>query len=128
MEKDNENCEICLEPYTLFGIGECNHKTICAQCHYKMREQENYSCPHCKNENTLLLITNQKKLAFEDHSKDNIENYSVGKKMYTVDRATYKLFNDLIKIKCPLDGCDKSVDSLVLYKKHLKDTHRKYIW
>lgn len=51
---------LCYENEPYIAIGECSHTPICYKCSYKMRLiSRNISCPICKTESKIVVITDR---------------------------------------------------------------------
>jgi hypothetical protein len=56
---EHHHCLVCYSPtlFTTRGITPCNHDTICASCHLRLRSLLNDKrCPICKAENDTIII------------------------------------------------------------------------
>lgn len=74
---DEENsCSICFEKLVMIGVGKCEHKMICALCHYKMRIiQKTVECGVCKSLNEVIVITSDLQQDFKDYDLDQCVEY-----------------------------------------------------
>ena len=128
-----QECSVCSEPSSLFGVGRCNHNSICAACHYVMRtKDQNITCALCKEQNEDLIITSDQSRVFESFDKLALTPYQEGLGSIYVPSAEEKASLDLIVIPtCPYQDCEyasKRFLTELLYKKHLKERHRRFLW
>lgn len=118
------DCIVCCEPITLFGIGECGHKSTCARCLYKMRaKQQNLHCTLCKELCQTLLITDDPKEKLPKDVTTLIE-YKDGLVFFSSARVK-ELFEKNIACKCM--DCGQMFIEASEYKTHLETQHFKYL-
>lgn len=126
-EEEDNICHICCEYIEIFAITPCNHNTICGQCHYKMRIKENISCVMCKQENNAIVLSLDPDIYFDDLDLRKM-NVSDKGSLYFLDKEVEEMFERLLQIRCAVHYCEKTFDSVVQYKNHLKREHKRFIW
>lgn len=136
MEEEN-SCSICFEKLEMIGVGKCEHKSICALCHYKMRIiQKNVECGVCKSLNEVIIITDDLQQDFKDYDLDQCVEYKDVNRLlyegsiYFPDLSQQKHFQKLTSKKCPFDQCAdlRAYEDDLQYKKHMKERHQRYLW
>ena len=127
--QNTRTCSICVEDTAFFGIGKCNHKNICAQCHFKMRSKGDLKCSFCKEENTLMIITSDLKKTFDSFDRSSLLEFQDCNTIFADSSSTLEALVELTSVRCPVESCNsKPFPNLIFYKKHLKDKHRSFVW
>ena len=130
-EQKTQNCIICMNPLTLFGVGSCNHKEKCAICHYKQRVMiEKIDCSICRSLNTKIMIHSDPDVTFEDFDETSAIPFGKGE-IYFPNMDIQREFQSSIGLKCPIEGCDtatRTFTSEIQLSNHLKTKHRRYFW
>jgi hypothetical protein len=128
---ESASCAVCTEKIEMFGLGQCDHKEVCAMCVYKMRvKQGQISCAICKANNEAVIITDDWKKNFEDYDLDTCIEHSQGSLYLPTDAQKHK-FEMIISSRCPFPECADSIRPFrepLQYKKHLKERHQRYLW
>ncbi len=123
------DCLVCLEKIEYLVVGECNHPILCLLCAYKMRSKNNdKNCIYCKAENKSVVIFKDLKERFHRKYLKPEKLFSEG--IYWSDQETRQACQKMMIIDCPLEDCysqEKSFETSMDYKRHLKDVHHKYI-
>lgn len=125
-------CALCTENFKYFGLPQCEHKTICSLCWYRMRSLlNNKSCPLCRQTSEHLFITSNLSIRHSDLIA-TIWNESV--KGFNLDLQSQIYFENpeelqrLITFKnsnCKI--CSLECKNFNMYKDHLYRFHAKRI-
>jgi hypothetical protein len=125
------DCCICSERVDLFGVGQCGHKEICAQCHYLMRVKRGKAeCSVCKEINECIVITDDIHKGFKDFNVEDCSEFDQGGIFFPTEMIKRRFELQLCN-KCPFPECEEkgqTFKNYLEYKKHLTSRHRKYLW
>ena len=106
MSTASNNCPLCIEPMTYYGIGQCNHP-ICYKCLAKMRiKMEDISCPVCRNVCDDIFVDKEPGRKFENCSRRNY-NFDRKYKMFFPkgDRKIGRMISELFAFYCLHEDC-----------------------
>lgn len=128
-QPEDTTCLICVEEFTLFGLGSCNHTQTCSVCHYKQRViLQKIECNFCQNPNDAIIITDDPDAKFEDFSPEGCLSYPMGN-IYFPTEEIQEEFESQIGLKCPFEQCsNRKFQSKIVLKNHLKKEHKRYFW
>lgn len=116
-------CSVCTEPFKLFGIGRCDHNTVCATCHFKMRVKQGIiKCGLCNANNEQIIITDDTMKTFADYILDDCLEFSEGGIFFPSENHM-QYFEKSISTSCPFAECQgkRTYNEVLQYKKHLKE-------
>ena len=130
---EHHHCLVCYSPtvHKSRGITPCNHDTICASCHLRIRSLHNDKrCPICKTTNDSIIIdsdpnpnVNQYK-KFEEYEKwgnDLGPNfvYREDVQMFFPVEYYYKQVVPLFSLQCNVRNCNYGKDQNIKNKNNI---------
>jgi hypothetical protein len=125
------DCLVCADRLELVGVGQCDHKDVCALCHYKLRvKQGRMECTVCNRLNEEIIVTDDTSKSFVEHQIEDYEEFLEGG-LFFADEKVKKRFEMQICNRCPFPECEdttKSLNTFLEYKKHLNTRHKKHLW
>lgn len=122
---EHHHCLVCYTPtlHTSRGITPCNHDTICASCHLRLRSLLNDKrCPICKTENDTIIIDTDPDPTVHQHKKfqeyerwgDDLGPnfvYRDDVQMFFPTGYYYKQVLPLFSLKCNVRNCNYGKES-----------------
>ncbi len=122
---EHHHCLVCYTPslHISRGITPCNHDTICASCHLRLRSLLNDKrCPICKTENDTIIIDTDPDPTVHQHKKfqeyerwgDDLGPnfvYRDDVQMFFPTAYYYKQVLPLFSLKCNVRNCNYGKES-----------------
>lgn len=137
MDDESQDCIICLEEITLYGIGHCGHSNICARCQYKLRvKQQKLECGYCKKLNQFMLVTPDKlspavkaieRAERSGNPPEGLIEYREGS-IFFESQALQDQFEETICCVCPYCPTKTVFLDAEEYKNHLVNQHWRFLW
>lgn len=127
-KEDFSTCIICTEDVKVYSLGVCNHP-ICHICSLRLRLLYNSKeCPYCKTELENVIFTKNENRLYEQYNipKDFVYK-NEGKKFYYESEEVKNIIENVEKYSCPDKNCDFVGNDLASLKKHVEDTHKKFL-
>jgi hypothetical protein len=134
---EHHHCLVCYSPtlHTSRGITPCNHDTICASCHLRLRSLLNDKrCPICKTENNTIIIDTDPDPTVHQHKKfqeyerwgDDLGPnfvYRDDVQMFFPTGYYYKQVLPLFSLKCNVRNCNYGKESATTASSPNNDNH-----
>ena len=122
-------CALCTETCIYYGLTECEHRSVCSLCWYRLCSLlKNSSCPVCRHECRYIFITSDLTLSyssvfstmwgdsFPGYSHDELSNLYFGDSTELNKLLAYR------KLLCKI--CDREFKQTKLYKEHISQFHQ----
>ncbi|KAJ5078589.1 e3 ubiquitin-protein ligase [Anaeramoeba ignava] len=126
--ESNQNehiCLTCINPISIFALGQCNHRQICWRCFLRMDHYNNpRTCCVCKSKVNNVIMTRNTTKKFQDYNLETL-GYNTHERYYYDDESILEEINEANQYTCPI--CKLKSRNKFDFKSHLKNFHDKFI-
>ncbi|CED83156.1 Predicted E3 ubiquitin ligase [Phaffia rhodozyma] len=125
VERDEDLCFICAEPFKYYAVGVCNHRT-CHVCSLRLRAlYKKTECTYCKADNPDVFFTRSPDTLFEKMSRTEFRDDKL--RIYFSDDEVMEESLLLLRFNCPSESCDYIAKGWMDLRRHVDKTHNGYL-